>query len=770
MRLSQQLPGAKASVRAVPVGHYFVLSASTAVHVQVAEALEANSAKYARPLCAALPTAEARAPDDARANAIASLLATEAAYVVDAVLRCAPQLLPAHEFNAHLAAILRWPEALQRAAWRVALHPRRAPVASMFLSQHREKTHPTAYPLPATLPQATRRALGEYLHTLYVVGVASGGSAVSKGMTAVLSASSKLQSLDVNNQDLAKFADAVPPSVTTLRAAIAPLSPALRSLVPKLRKLQALTVRPQGRGWFHSELGSAFSALKSQLQHLEVEEVVDDIDGLFRISDAVSAGLRSLTRLTSLTLKARVGSSWEPSMYAAVGALSSLREASFNSCEAQGLLKGLAKIPSVTKLYLESAHLDQEAHADVRLGRAIGALRNLQALTVVSCAPDKDDEHDYGTVANVLAGMTTLSKLTSLIMRSNKIDDRAAFGATARMLAAMPKLEELELSENNASVGRDEGTKMNAFIDAIAPALRNIAPQLRLLALHGNTLGRQGVARLPEVLAPASRLTCLKLHGNSIGARGAAHLGSAVPANAPLAELWLGGNMLGGSGVADVFAATVVLASLTKLDMRESGPDGLGAPIRRMMHAMAPAAAGITNAGASAMFAQAAEAATADARAQGAALAGKGDIGARFAPLLSQFPVLRELGVQGCELSAAGLRKLAAAVHAGQCITKLQLSFNKLGVRGAAALEPLFAERGEPITVELHQADIDDSAAEKLADEAATCEADVTFRFGSCKFSAAGRRALAPYACYDFVTVFSSAQWHLPEELEPGEC
>ena len=309
------------------------------------------------------------------------------------------------------------------------------------------------------------------------------------------------------------------------------------------------------------------------------------------------------------------------------------------------------------------------------------------------------------------------------------------------------------------------------LIDAIAPALRNIAPQLRSLDLRGNQVGRQGVARLPELLAPASRLTCLRLQNNAVGARGAVHLGKSVPPKAALAELCLGGNVLGGSGITDLlFAAAGALGSLTKLDIRESGPDGLGASMRRMLHAMAPMSAGIAGSQHSFAFAQAAERATAESRAQGAALAGKGDIGTKFAPMLPQLPALRELGCQGCEFSAAGLRRLAAAVHAAPCITRLQLSFNKLGVSGAAALAPLFDKRGAPIVVELHESDIDDGAAQKLADAAACCEAAVTFRFGTCKLGAAGRRALAPHACCDFVTVFSAAAWHLPEELEEGEA
>lgn len=372
--------------------------------VQVAEVLEANSARYARPLCAALPTAEARAPSPARADALAALLATQPDHVADAVLRAAPQLMPAHEFNAHVAAITHWPEVLQRAAWRVALHPRRAPVAALFLCQHRERTHGSAYPLPAELPQATRDALGEYLHTLRVVGVAPAGSAVAKGMKAVLSASSKLQSLDVRTQALEDYADVVPTSITSFKAAIAPQSPALLLLVKRLSKLTALKVRPQGSGWFHQELGAAFCALRAQLQHLEIEEVVESMDGMFRISDAVGTGMRMLTQLTSLHLRGAMGCTWESSMHAAVAALTALREVSISQCDAAGLLAAVAKVASVTRLYLESAILDEEPHADLRFGRDVGAQRNLLALTLVSCAPDKDDDHDYGTIANVLAG------------------------------------------------------------------------------------------------------------------------------------------------------------------------------------------------------------------------------------------------------------------------------------------------------------------------------------------------------------------------------
>ena len=72
---------------------------------------------------------------------------------------------------------------------------------------------------------------------------------------------------------------------------------------------------------------------------------------------------------------------------------------------------------------------------------------------LATCRPENKEAEDLhqGSIANLHAGLTRLSKLTSLGLRSNGIDDDSGFEAAAPVLAAVPKLVELELRYNNTT-------------------------------------------------------------------------------------------------------------------------------------------------------------------------------------------------------------------------------------------------------------------------------------------------------------------------------
>lgn len=164
-------------------------------------------------------------------------------------------------------------------------------------------------------------------------------------------------------------------------------------------------------------------------------------------------------------------------------------------------------------------------------------------------------------IPHALAGSPYLSRLDSLRLGRNNIDDHGA-----EALAASPGLQnlrELDLAENHLGPTAAQALAANTTLS-----------RLKRLNLRGNNIGPAGVLALIGVTSH-ERLTCLQLAQNFIGPAIISQVAS-NPALKRLTELDLGHNDLGERGVATL-AESQYICGLKSLGLagNDIGPEGL---------------------------------------------------------------------------------------------------------------------------------------------------------------------------------------------------
>jgi hypothetical protein len=359
----------------------------------VAHLLEADCTPWARHLCGALPTAEGAAATDERAALVTALLLSQGTDIVEDTLRAAPQLFPTLPLNDHLAAIGAWPEALQPAAWRVAMHP--AQQATVYLAPHQQSFKPRQA-LPTTLPPAAAAALGVRLRRLHVVGATSPSPddaqaqfllssamifqdchafdeaarsrfsaidarlqaanvphnptgrpiASERALVALLAAATGLQELDVVDCPLERYHHALPATLTALRVPHDREGTALAGCATRLTAVTSLRLHWDSHGdSLHEEFAAALRALP-HLRSLGVKGTCE-LGGeatLLHPWGAVPA-LCALTTLTQLTLR----SVWVPGQLP--DALTALADVRLRGVQGRtpSLMPTLAQLATLTR-------------------------------------------------------------------------------------------------------------------------------------------------------------------------------------------------------------------------------------------------------------------------------------------------------------------------------------------------------------------------------------------------------------------------------------
>jgi Leucine Rich repeat len=480
------------------------------------------------------------------------------------------------------------------------------------------------------------------------------------------------------------------------------------------------------------------------------------------VRDDVASAICSLTALTQLKLQQVSVTLALAKHVTALIALADVRLCMV-MCDERGmttqLLRALARLPALARLYL--AHLDSASGGDddAAVGAAIGSMRALSLQNI---------SLERGRAAVFMPRLKALCRLTALTTRRCALYESSAIAATTVMLLAMPQLVSLDLTANTDVPATAQGSPGSAFATVLAPVLRKLT-RLQDLRLSSTKAAPAGVRALTPALQQLCALTCLRFECNAVGAEGAVPLGAALARLPQLRELRVGGNLLCGSGAAALVAALARLRNLaqTRLDLRESGAAGSGSE-RHNISGLFENLGVVEQLGAG--VAEALRVGLEEQRQASAAVAGTGDVGAALAPLLAPLSELRMLNVAKCEIGVAGLRELAAAAAALPALTRVQLSDNKLGAAGAAALEPLFKRPLLPLCLEVHAAELGDSGAEALARGAAACPGDVFLQLGTSPMQARSRRALAAHAACDArVTMSSDGQQFVPDSDDDAE-
>ena len=248
-----------------------------------------------------------------------------------------------------------------------------------------------------------------------------------------------------------------------------------------------------------------------------------------------------------------------------------------NDLQASGIIviaRSLQKISSLRKLYINHSNITNKA-AD-NIGAAISCNANLQELDLGG-----NNFLAFGIIS-ILKGLQKISSLTKLYIELNSIGDKAADDIAAviscninlqelnlggnyfqtsgiiviaRSLQKISSLKVLHINDNYITY---------EAADDIATAI-SCNVHLRDLNIGGNDLQASGIIVIARSLQKISSLRKLYINQSNITNNAADNIRAAISCNANLQELNLGSNNLQASGIIEISKCLQKISSLTKL-------------------------------------------------------------------------------------------------------------------------------------------------------------------------------------------------------------
>ena len=237
------------------------------------------------------------------------------------------------------------------------------------------------------------------------------------------------------------------------------------------------------------------------------------------------------------------------------------------------IAQALQKISSLTKLYINDNHITEAAADDIAAAISCNAIQVL----------DVSNNNLKATGVKKLAkSLQNVYTLTNLYMSNNNITDSAA-DDIAVAISCNPHLKEFDIGENKLE-GRGAiklakslqhfSTLRKLFMDnnlITEEAADDIAAviscniHLQELNLGGNNFQALGTIKIAKSLQKISSLTKLYMNHNNITYEAADDIANAISCNIKLQELNLGSNGLQTSGIIKIATSLQKISSLTKL-------------------------------------------------------------------------------------------------------------------------------------------------------------------------------------------------------------
>ena len=234
--------------------------------------------------------------------------------------------------------------------------------------------------------------------------------------------------------------------------------------------------------------------------------------------------------------------------------------------------KGLQKISTITKLYINSNKITDEAADDIAV--AISCNNKLQDIDI-----SENDLETTGTI-KIMKALQGIHTLKVLYMNNNNITDKAADDIAAAIYCNT-KLEELDVSGNDLGTKGvekivialqriDTLTKLNIsnnnvlYTAAIAVAIA-LNTHIQEFIISDNYIGGIGATMIARSLQKISTLTKLYIANTGVRDEAAVDIAAAVSCNIYLQEFDIGKNHLQASSVIKVAKGLQKLSTLKKL-------------------------------------------------------------------------------------------------------------------------------------------------------------------------------------------------------------